>query len=169
MGLLRGHETVAQAMADTELAAFVRTLMIEDIAPSLRAPAGMDIAGYIEAVLRRFRNPAIRHLLSQIAWDGSQKLPFRLLATIEDALAAGRPVDRLARPIAAWMRFVVERGKAGVAIVDPLAVDFAALGAAATSEARADVARFLTLAAVFPQSLAASAGFRAAAEAAYAR
>jgi hypothetical protein len=70
-------------------------------------------------VLARFANPAIRHLLSQIAWDGSQKLPYRLLDTVRDALSAGRPIDRLAIPIAAWLRFLARAARQNQPITDP--------------------------------------------------
>ncbi|AXB79542.1 mannitol dehydrogenase family protein [Novosphingobium sp. P6W] len=121
IGLGLGFETVAEAMADQGLAAFAERLMREDIAPSVSAPPGLDLPVYIADVLARFANPAIRHLLSQIAWDGSQKLPYRLLDTTRDALAAGRPVDRLALPIAAWLRFLDRAARSGGSITDPLA------------------------------------------------
>jgi fructuronate reductase len=121
IGLGRGLETVSEAMADSELAAFVERLMREDIAPSVEPPPGLDLGKYISDVLARFANPAIRHLLSQIAWDGSQKLPYRLLDTISDALAAGRPIDRLAVPIAAWLRFLDHAARNDRPITDPLA------------------------------------------------
>ncbi|MFC0205470.1 mannitol dehydrogenase family protein [Novosphingobium soli] len=129
IGLGRGLETVADAMADAELAAFAERLMREDIAPSVVAPPGLDLAVYIADVLRRFANPAIRHLLSQIAWDGSQKLPYRLLDTTRDALAAGRPVDRLAVPIAAWLRFLARAASRGEAITDPMSATLLARAA----------------------------------------
>ncbi|NKJ44263.1 mannitol dehydrogenase family protein [Novosphingobium sp. SG720] len=121
LGLGLGHETVAQAMQDAALATFVERLMREDIAPSVKAPPGLNLAGYIGDVLARFANPAIRHLLAQIAWDGSQKLPYRLLGTVQDALDAGRPIDRLAVPIAAWLRFLAAAARDGRPITDPLA------------------------------------------------
>ncbi len=96
LGLLRGRQTTREAMADAPLAAFVRELVMQDIAPSLTPPPGLDIAAYIETVLQRIANPAITHHLGQIAWDGSQKLPYRLFGALEAALTAGRP-DRAAR------------------------------------------------------------------------
>src|SRR5215470_3621807 len=60
LGLLAGHETVAQAMADPDLCAFVMTMMKHDIRPTIKAPRGLDLALYMEAILKRFRNPAIR-------------------------------------------------------------------------------------------------------------
>jgi fructuronate reductase len=167
VGLALGHATVAEAMADPELAAFVEAMMRTDVAPTL-GPLDMDVPGYIGAILARFRNPAIEHRLSQIAWDGSQKLPIRLLATIELALAQGRDVRRPAAGVAAWMAFVRRQARADVPIVDPLADQLADLGRATTGAPAADVAGFLALRAVFPPGLADHAAFRTAVEIAYA-
>jgi fructuronate reductase len=121
LGLMLGRETTFDAMADPDLARFVERLMREDIAPELRSAPGLHLPAYIDAVLARFRNPAIRHLLSQIAWDGSQKLPFRLVASSLDALEDGRSVDRLLLPLAAWLRFVSLERPPAPPLVDPLA------------------------------------------------
>lgn len=169
LGLLRGHESVADAMRDEVLAQFVERLMIEDLAPSLGGTPGFDIAQYIAAILQRFRNPGIRHLLSQIAWDGSKKLPVRITTTLEEALRAGRPVHRLVIPIAAWMRFIERQAKAGIAIVDPDAARLAELGRACTGEARTDVERFAVCEAVLPPALLGNESIRRALETAYAR
>ncbi len=179
LGLLRGRETVQEAMADAALARFVERLMREDIAPSLArrpgraaAPGAADpsssaTARYIDAILRRFRNPGLRHLLSQIAWDGSKKLPIRLIPTVQEALQAGRPIQRLVVPLAAWMRFIVRQARGGVPIVDPAAERLAQIGRACGGEARPDVARFLALEQVFPPALAREEAFAAAVRAAY--
>ena len=169
LGLLRGHESVADAMRDEQLAQFAELLMTEDLAPSLGAAPGLDVAHYISAVLARYRNPGIRHLLSQIAWDGSKKLPVRLTITLGEALRAGRPIHRLAIPIAAWMRFVVRQAKAGVPIVDPEAARLAAIGNACTGDARADVARFGEFDSVLPPALFGQPELRRVLESAYER
>jgi fructuronate reductase len=168
-GLLRGWQSVRDAMGDPALAGFARRLMLEDIAPTVRPPEGLDVAAYVEALLDRFRNPAIEHRLSQIAWDGSQKIPIRVLATVTDAIAAGAPLDRLALPVAAWMRFVVRQARAAIAMTDPMQVRLAAIGLACNGDAVGDVARFLALEAVFPPRLASHPGFVAAVQRAYAR
>jgi fructuronate reductase len=168
LGSLTGHETVAQAMRDPHLASFVRNLMVEDIAPSVVAPRGLDVSDYIEAVLRRFRNPALRHLLSQIAWDGSQKLPFRIFGTVLDAIEARRPLARLCMPIAAWFHFVRRKALRGERAVDPLAEELFEVGAACTGHAPHDVRAFLALDRVFSAPLAANAGFVTALTNAYA-
>lgn len=166
-GLLKGHETVFEAVGDPALEALARDLMAQDIIPTLTAPRGLDLPAYAEAILDRFRNPEIRHLLSQIAWDGSQKLPFRILGTVKDALEAGRSVERLAVPIAAWFQFLKLRAAEGAAVTDPLADRLLAVVQALPGEAKGDVAAFLAVEAVFPPELASDARFVAAVEKAY--
>ncbi len=168
VGLLKGHETVFEAISDPALAKIAEDLMVQDIIPTLTAPRGLDLAAYAQAILGRFRNPEIRHLLAQIAWDGSQKLPFRILGTVADALAAGRSVDRLALPLAAWMHFVRRRAAEGEKIVDPLADRLVETAAACTGDAAGDVAHFLKLEPVFNRDLAGNATFVTALEKAYA-
>jgi fructuronate reductase len=157
VGLARGHETVFEAMSDSALEAFVSRLVHEDIAVSLKPIEGFDKAAYADAVLDRFRNPEIRHLLSQIAWDGSQKLPYRLLDTTREALDAGRSVKRLAVPVAAWIAFVRRKAAAGEKITDPLAD---VLAAAATG--MDPVTAMLAIEPVFGEQLAGDERFRAA-------
>lgn len=153
MGLHKGYESVSEAIADPDLEQLVRDLMLKDVVPLLEAPKGMDLPAYCEAILRRFRNPAIKHLLSQIAWDGSQKLPIRILTTISEALDRGHDIRRLCVPLAAWMRFVRAKAVKDEAITDPLASDLLALGATLKDDV-SDVKTFLALRAVFPESLA---------------
>jgi fructuronate reductase len=156
LGLLIGHETVAEAMADSGLACFVERLVREDIIATLE-PSPLDLQAYAGEILERFRNPAIGHKLAQIAWDGSQKLPYRLLDTIADARTAGRPVERLAAAVAGWILFVERQARAGAEIVDPLAARLAEIG-------RGDdpVAGLLDLRQLFPARLAEDATLRGA-------
>jgi fructuronate reductase len=123
LGYLAGYETIAQTIADPAFARFVTALMDEEITPTLTLPPGVDVAAYKRALLDRFRNPALRHRTWQIAMDGSQKLPQRLLGTIRDRLKAGASIHRLALGVAAWMRYVTgidERGQP-IDVRDPLA------------------------------------------------
>jgi len=168
-GSLAGYETVSAAMGDTALATFVRNMMSENISAGLAAPQGLDLYRYIEAVLRRFRNPMIRHLLAQIAWDGSQKLPFRILPTITENLAAGRSIARLCVPLAAWFHFIRRMTREERQIMDPLAAQLSELAKRCTGDAAADVSVFLSLERMFNADVAQNAIFRAALENAYAR
>jgi fructuronate reductase len=156
LGLLLGHETVADAMRDPALSAFVDRVVRDDIIPALQ-PSPIDLEAYADETFARFRNPAIQHKLSQIAWDGSQKLPYRLLDTVLEARSGGRPIDRLTVPVAGWILFLQRQSRAGVAIVDPLAHRLAEL-------ARGDdaVERILAMSEVFPATLASDPLFRKA-------
>jgi fructuronate reductase len=159
LGLLAGLETVAQAMAEPALRAFLERLMIEDIQPTLTVPRGEELAAYRLSILQRFENPAIRHQLAQIAWDGSQKLPIRLLGTIAAAIHAHRSLSRLALAIAAWMHFVRSRAITDTPIVDPLREQLTACGQGATGDSRHDLPMFLNLPGIFPASLSHNAEF----------
>jgi fructuronate reductase len=167
LGLALGHNSVAGAMADDWLGGEAARLIREEIMPSLQAPDGLDLATYADAVLERFANPAISHLLSQIAWDSSQKLPVRLLGTVADNLAAGRPVARLGRAIAAWIRFVVRSARSGAPLSDPLAQLLEAAAVRSNDDPESDVARFLALEAVFPATLTQNPLFRDAVSCGY--
>lgn len=120
LGILLGHATVDQAMADAGLAGFVQRMLIEEVEPTLTRPR---LAAYRADLLQRFRNPALRHQLHQIAMDGSQKLPQRLLGTIRDRLAVGASCDCLCLAIAGWARYLAGRDQNGAsyALSDPLA------------------------------------------------
>lgn len=155
LGLLIGHETVADAMQDRELARFVERLILDDIIPSLTP--SFDLQRYAGEIVERFRNPAIGHQLSQIAWDGSQKLRYRLLDTIADALRAGRTVERLAIPVAAWMLFVERQARAGIEIVDPLGGRLAEIGRGSDL-----VSGLLGIQQIFPNELSRDPVFRPA-------
>jgi fructuronate reductase len=125
LGYLSGHETVSDAMQDENLAAFVRRLMDEEATPTLSLPLGADVESYKAALIKRFHNPALRHRTWQIAMDGSQKLPQRLLNTARDRLKSGAPIDCIALGIAAWMRYVTgldEQGKP-IDVRDPLSAE----------------------------------------------
>jgi fructuronate reductase len=161
LGALAGHRTIAEAVRDRSLTEPVEALLAEDVAPTLAPPAGVDVAAYGRSVLDRFANPALRHLTTQIAMDGSQKLPLRLLGTVQDALAAGRTPRWAIRGVAAWMAYVsVGHDRTGRALPldDPLA-DRLRLAVAGASGAPAVVTALLGFAEIFPAELAADARF----------
>jgi fructuronate reductase len=169
LGLLQNYETVAEAMRDRALAEFVKILMLEDIAPNVRPPQGFNIPAYVEAILKRFRNAAIRHNLAQIAWDGSQKLPIRLLGAIADSIITGRSIERLCLPIAAWMLFVKRQTALGHRLTDPLADVLAKAAGACNGNPAAAVDEFLKIGAMFPASLSGNPHVRECVIAAYAQ
>jgi fructuronate reductase len=109
LGQLADYEFVADAVASPAMAAVIRALFDDDVAPTLEVPAGFDLARYAEDLLARFANPALAHRTAQIAMDGSEKLPQRLLGTVRDRLAAGAEPLAAGLGVAAWMRVVAAR------------------------------------------------------------
>ncbi|WP_066651539.1 MULTISPECIES: mannitol dehydrogenase family protein [Sphingomonas] len=147
-GLLRGHASVAEAMGDAALSSFVDAMIRTDIAPVLPPVAGLDLDAYRATVLTRFRNPAIVHRLDQIAQDGSQKLPYRLVDTIVANRRAGKLPAHAAAALGCWVAFVISRARAGTTIIDPAAPMLAT--AASDADPARVIARLTEQALVFP-------------------
>ena len=106
-GQLRGHETVAQAIADETCLEWVEEFWNEAVQ---HLPAeGLDLPEYRAALLGRFRNGKIAHRLAQIAIDGSTKLRVRIAPTAKYELAAGRDAKGCAVAIRAWVEFVISK------------------------------------------------------------
>lgn len=158
LGQLTGCETVADAMQLPLITNLLDTLWAE-VLQVLKAPAGVDPSEYVEQLKERFRNPALKHRTLQIAMDGSQKLPQRLLATLRERLALGKASVALATAIAAWMHFVVKAAHTpGGTLNDPLAVEI--LTQAGMSLQATDIVRhLLSLSKIFGDDLAQDAGF----------
>ncbi|MFN4153141.1 MAG: mannitol dehydrogenase family protein [Paracoccaceae bacterium] len=152
LGYLSGHETIADCMADPVLDRFVQSLWSREIIPALTPPEGVSLQAYAQALHARYANPSIRHRTWQIAMDGSQKLPQRILGTLESNLDAGRPSPGLLLAVAAWMVYVRGTDLTGesIEVKDPLAP---ALRAAAASTD--PVGALLAMREVFPEALAA--------------
>lgn len=100
LGRLRGHLTVAEAIADAECLREVDGYWDE---ACRHLPAELGLDGYRAALLDRFRNPRIRHLLAQIAIDAETKMRVRIAPVAERERRAGRSGDACAAVIAAWL------------------------------------------------------------------
>ena len=131
LGALSGLAFVHEVIAVPAFRAFVERLW-DEAAASLSPPAGLDIARYRAELMARFANPALRHRTRQIAMDGSQKLPQRLLASLTWRTTRGLASPALALGVAAWMRWQAGTTDAGERVVvdDPLATRTAAIVAA---------------------------------------
>ncbi|MFI7024669.1 mannitol dehydrogenase family protein [Micromonospora sp. NPDC049900] len=162
LGALAGCETIADALALPHLTTVLRRLIAE-VAASFTPPDGVDVVDYGEQVLARFGNPAIRHRTLQVAMDGSQKLPQRILHTIADLRASGRSARWAALVVAAWIRFaqgIADDGRA-LPLDDPLAERIRTALAAAPQTPVGAVDAVLALDEVVPPEVAADAQVRA--------
>ena len=160
LGGLAGIDFVHEVVTLPEARRFVEALWNEAEA-TLSPPPGLDIAVYRRALMERFANAALQHRTRQIAMDGSQKLPQRLLTTIAQRLERGQGVEALSLAVAGWMRWQCGRTDSGAAFAvdDPLAAELGrrAAGAGGPDEL-ADA--LLGVEAIFPARLAADEAFR---------
>ncbi|WP_422064837.1 mannitol dehydrogenase family protein [Shimia sp.] len=153
-GYLAGYETIDQTIADPVFTAYARALW-KEIIPAVIPPVGVSLETYAGELLARYANPAIRHSTWQIAMDGSQKLPQRLLGTLRENLADGRASPCLCLAVAAWMRYVSGTDESGdlIDVRDPLAMQLR--GIATAQKTTADiVAAMLSVREIFDEDLA---------------
>ena len=87
--------------------------MQDEIATTLQVPDGFDVGEYMESVMERFRNSSLAYRTAQVAMDGSQKLPQRIIASARDRLDAGRSISAISLVIAAWIRYVSSEDERG--------------------------------------------------------
>ena len=162
LGYLAGYQYVNEAVGDPAIHKLIRGLMTEEAMPTLPMDKA-ELGRYRDQLLARFANPALKHRTWQIAMDGSQKLPQRLLGTITDRLAAGQPVNRLALGVAAWMRYVTGIDEQGnpIEVKDPLAARCRAIADAAGRDATKLADGLLAIPEIFGTNLPANETFRA--------
>jgi fructuronate reductase len=153
---LLGHATVAEAVADPRCRESLAQWW-EEASRHLTLPMA-ELSAYQDELLERWANPRIRHTLAQIAADGSQKLPVRILPALRAERAAGRLPHGAAHILSGWLLHLRGRGApvqdAGadrslaegplpeaarrvLAFLDPPLADDAELAAAVTTHARA--------------------------------
>ncbi|TBR41955.1 mannitol dehydrogenase family protein [Marinomonas agarivorans] len=132
IGALCGYQYIYQCMEDPLLKALTLQLMVNEQATSLSAELDTDLVGYAHTLITRFSNPNIQHQTAQIAMDGSQKLPPRVIDSILTLLQ--RPPYSDANPpkillflLAGWMHFVQQKYRDQETLVDPAADQLNAL------------------------------------------
>jgi len=153
LGYLAGYPLINICMEDQNFRAAARALMLNEQAPTLKVK-GVDLSRYADSLIARYENTALAHRTWQIAMDGSQKLPQRMLDSIRWHLAKGSNWPLLALGVAGWMRYVDgvdEQGNA-IEISDPLKADIAAK-VAQSEQGTARVQALLSLTAIFGDDL----------------
>ncbi len=153
LGYLAGYPLINVCMEDANFRATARALMLSEQAPTLKVK-GVDLARYADSLIARYENTALAHRTWQIAMDGSQKLPQRMLDSIRWHLANGSGWSLLALGVAGWMRYVHgvdEQGEA-IEISDPLKAEIAAK-VAQSEQGEARVTALLELSAIFGHDL----------------
>ena len=155
LGYLAGYDYVHQVMADPIFRHYVDSFMRLEAATSLHLPTGMDIDAYRKELQARYDNSALQHRTYQIAMDGSQKVPQRLLGTLRYQLENDGPITATCIAIAAWLRYLVGKDERGQTyeVQDPMADQFAKLFADTPNDPSSLVTALLQVQAVFGSDL----------------
>jgi fructuronate reductase len=152
-GLLARWPTIDHAIHQPVVRSFIEALMRNEIEPTLPPIDGVSLPAYRDALVQRWLNPSIAHKLSQIAMDGSQKIPPRWVTPIGERVARGEPIDGLCFGVAVWLHHLrgVDEGGQAYALNDPLAGQLQALhqDAMQLSSPRAQAQKLLGFAPVF--------------------
>ena len=158
LGYLAGFAHVSDCMQDDAFREAARRLMLDEQAPTLRI-TDVDLTAYADSLIDRFANPALQHRTWQIAMDGSQKLPQRMLEGVRVHLQRESAWPLLALGIAGWMRYVSGVDDAGNAIDvrDPLSEKIRAI--VETSSEKGRVKALLALSEIFGSDLPQHAQF----------
>ncbi|WP_435274123.1 mannitol dehydrogenase family protein [Psychrobium sp. nBUS_13] len=159
-GSLAGFETVFDVTNDDAFYQFICRLANDEVIGSFIPPKELDVEAYSKEIIARFLNPEIRHLLSQIAWDGSQKIQMRVLPIIADNIALGRSTKLLSLSLACWFEFICRALKESRDIVDPLAEQLINNSALRSNDCGEVVDAFLAIESIFSAELAHNSDLR---------
>ena len=154
-GYLAGFETISDVMAEPSFVKMCEVFMDREAGQTVIEPEGFNISEYKKQLRARFSNWGLQHRTWQIAMDGSQKLPQRLLDTLRDQLQASGNIDIICLAVAAWVRYVsgVDEDGNAIDVRDPLAERLKALCDKNPNDRVAMVKDVLTVNEVFGRDL----------------
>lgn len=152
LGYLAGFAHINECMQEPCFREAAHRLMLDEQAPTLRI-TDVDLTAYANSLIERFANPALQHRTWQIAMDGSQKLPQRMLDGIRVHLERKSTWPLLALGVAGWMRYVsgIDDNGNEIDVRDPLSDKIRARVKDSREEDRVDA--LLALSEVFGQDL----------------
>ena len=154
LGYLAGYEHINDCMNDEAYKQATLSLMLQQQAPTLNVPPQVNLQQYAEKLIERFSNPSLKHRTWQIAMDGTQKLPQRLLDSIRWHITHNSDFSLLALGVAGWMRYVggIDDHKQIIDVRDPMVDELKKL-VTASDDGIERVKALLTLNAVFGTDL----------------
>ena len=108
-GILAGHQTIDQAIADPKIFDLVKAAMTQS-GDGLIQRFGFDKDAhykYIDKIINRFKNPYLKDDVTRVGREPLRKLSAddRLVSPLTTALSYGLPVDKLVLGIGAALRY----------------------------------------------------------------
>lgn len=129
LGYLGGYDHISDTMTDPAYKKAAFNLMLNEQAPTLDMPEGTNLRAYADLLIERYSNPSLKHRTWQIAMDGSQKLPPRMLKSVINHVESETEYNHLALGIAGWMRYVSGTDENGqpIEVLDPIVKELRAI------------------------------------------
>lgn len=126
LGYLAGFRVIDEVISNAVFAQFIRDMMDNEITPTLDMPANVDITAYKDALIQRYKNPNLKHSTYQIAMDGSQKIPQRIMNTLKHQYQTQGDYARLITALAGWIYYIeaAANSNAGYEVQDPMKDEF---------------------------------------------
>nr|WP_255471151.1 hypothetical protein [Gilliamella sp. Pas-s27] len=154
LGYLAGYEHINDCMNDINYKKATLALMMQQQAPTLNVPNHVNLQEYANKLIERFSNPSLKHKTWQIAMDGTQKLPQRMLDSIRWHIKNGSDFSLLALGVAGWMRYVggINDNNQPIDVCDPMSKQLRAI-VNSSGEGIERVNSLLSLDAVFGSDL----------------
>mmetsp|Transcript_20547 Transcript_20547/g.28717 ORF Transcript_20547/g.28717 Transcript_20547/m.28717 type:complete len:656 (+) Transcript_20547:142-2109(+) len=121
LSYLCGYRDVDHALAVHDVHDFVQ-MYLEEVATTVPAVPGVDLAWYQKKLLERFSNPNIKDQVQRLAEDGSTKLKTTMLPVIFEMVKEKNPSPMVALAIAGWIRYMSGVDDFGneIKITDPM-------------------------------------------------
>lgn len=113
-----GHTYSHEAMADADVVAWLRALIVREAIPTLKPIPGVDFDAYLQTCMDRFGNAAVGDTIARLCLDGSNRQSKFVLPTVRDRLAAGEPIEGLALELALWRAYCAAGGAPGAPTIE---------------------------------------------------
>ena len=103
-GELNRIDFIADIITIPKIRNFVKELQENEICKTLNLD--IDLFKYSQEIRERMSNPTLHHKASQIAMDGSQKMPQRMIGVLNDLAEMGIPAPRMVEAFATWIKYL---------------------------------------------------------------
>jgi len=103
--LLSGFTYVDDAMRDPGIKTFVKSYM-DEVKETLDPISDVDYDNYIDQLLTRFANPAVKDLVLRLAEDSSSKFLNFIIPPLTILLKRGEEVPMITRVLASWIVYL---------------------------------------------------------------
>ena len=103
-GELNQIDFIADIITIPHIHQFVKELQENEICKTL--DLDIDLTKYSQEIRERMSNPTLHHKASQIAMDGSQKMPQRMIGVLNDLAKNGTPAPKMVEAFATWIKYL---------------------------------------------------------------